>query len=199
MYSRMLRDLLVVEDRTRPSDDLMMSISLPVSSTELAKVMDLLQTGVVKASSQEECASIAAVLGGVLGVDMDQLQVEENKSNIDNTKFSAKKRKPRRTKNKIKKEKVEVVEVLSCQFCGQVFLKKNDLRKHNMFEHSGSGTRFDCPECNTSYSRKDKLNVHIRDNHENGGIMHQCEICDKVLSRKDKVREHVRRKHPGQS
>ena len=200
MYSRMMRDLLLEERRTMVSDDLMMSISLPVTRTELTKVMELLQTGVIKASSQEECSSIAAILGEVFGVEMEQLEVEDTKPSIDNTKFRAKKRKPRSPKNPIKKEKeevVEIVEVLCCQTCDQVFVHKKDLRKH-MYEHTGSGKRFDCPECNTSFGRKDKLNLHIRDKHENGGVMHQCEVCDKVLSRKDKVMEHVRRKHPGQ-
>ena len=210
MYSRMLRDLLELEDRTRLPDDLMMSISLPVSSTELTKVMELLQTGVVKASSQEECASIAAILERVFGVELlDQLLVEENKPSKVKTKISGKKRKPRRSKtkikkewigvfgNKIKEEEVEEVDVLPCEFCGQVFVKKKDLRKH-MYEHTGSGDRFECPECDTSFARKDKLKVHLRDKHENGGIEYACNFCDKVLSRKDKVREHVMRTHPGQ-
>ena len=195
MYSRMMRDLLLEDRGTMVSDDQVMSVSLPMTSTELTKVMELLQTGVVKASSQEECSSIGAILGGVFGVEMEQLQVEDNKPSIDNTKFRAKKRKPRTKKEKV--EAVDILEVLACDICDQVFIKKKDLRKH-MYEHTGSGERFDCPDCNTSFGRKDKLSLHIRDKHENGGIMYQCEVCDKVLSRKDKVREHVRRKHPGQ-
>ena len=195
MYSRMMRDLLLEDRGTMVSDDQVMSISLPVTSTELTKVMELLQTGVVKASSQEECSSIGAILGGVFGVEMEQLQVEDNKPSIDNTKFRAKKRKPRTKKEKV--EAVDILEVLACDICDQVFIKKKDLRKHK-YEHTGSGERFDCPDCNTSFGRKDKLSLHVRDKHENGGIMYQCEVCDKVLSRKDKVREHVRRKHPGQ-
>ena len=180
MYSRRLRDLLLMEDQPT-------SISLPMSSSELGQVMELLQTGVVKTSSEEECESIAAILSEVLGVDSPGLQVEDNKP-----------RKQRIQKNKIKKEKVEAEEeVFPCQFCGQLFVKKNDLRKH-MHEHTGPGTRFDCPECGSSFARKDKLNVHFRVKHEKGGIVFPCNICDKVLSRKDKVKEHVRRKHPGQ-
>ena len=190
MYSRLLRDLLVLEE------DLITSISLPVTSSELAKVLELLLTGVVRSSSREECQGIAAILAEVLGVDSPGLRVEENKPRKDKIIFSRKKRKQRTPKNKIKKEEVEV-EVYPCQFCGQTFVKKNYLRKH-MYEHTGPATRFDCPECNSSFGRKDKLNSHFRDKHEQGGLVFPCSLCDKVLSRKDKVKEHVRRKHPGQ-
>ena len=198
MYSRMLRDLLVLEDRS------LVSISLPVSSSEMAKVLELLQTGVVAASSQEECDSLAAVLVELLGIDMEHLVVEENKPFKEKMKITGKKRKPRKPrKTKIKKEEVEVkleeveAEIFFCETCPQTFQSRNDLRKH-MYEHTGSGIRFECPECNSTFGRRDKFNFHFRTKHEHGGIAFPCNFCDKLLSRKDKVREHVRRKHPGQ-
>ena len=62
-----------------------------------------------------------------------------------------------------------------CDVCGQLFNKREHLRRHLAARHSDERP-FECVHCDAKFKRKDKLKDHIRFRHL-AAKPHKCEVC----------------------
>lgn len=89
-----------------------------------------------------------------------------------------------------KHEKHEIVKY-QCEYCSQIFSKKENLNRHKRVKHEGK--RAPCPHCEYQATSAYNLQVHIEARHELKRAY--CEICDFSCSQGAKLRCHMKQKH----
>ena len=80
----------------------------------------------------------------------------------------------------------------ACDYCGQAFGQRSDLRKHIMI-HTGERP-YTCETCEKTFQRKTDLVKHTRIH--TGEKPYECEFCGKCVSDKSQLNVH-RRLHTG--
>lgn len=98
----------------------------------------------------------------------------------------------RKEKQKHKKAKRFHEKKHACEFCGQGFGQRSDLRKHIMI-HTGERP-WVCETCEKTFQRKTDLVKHTRIH--TGEKPYECEYCGKKVSDKSQLNVH-RRLHTG--
>ena len=85
-----------------------------------------------------------------------------------------------------------------CDSCGNIFARKENLKKHIHIVHEGHKD-YKCEFCSDSFTEASSLKRHIQRIHD--GLDFKCEHCGRSFSRADSLRSHVKRVHeksPGQ-
>ncbi|XP_018399863.1 PREDICTED: zinc finger protein 808-like [Cyphomyrmex costatus] len=92
-----------------------------------------------------------------------------------------------------------------CEFCGQMFRRKETLRRHMVAKHSNDkrfksnkdlytgGVSYKCGTCNKEF--KDKAQLHIHERTHNGEKPYQCEFCEDKFRIKVHLTSHMVAKH----
>ena len=87
-------------------------------------------------------------------------------------------------------------ELLPCDFCGKLFVKKASLKRH-MLSHLNS-RRWKCKQCDKSFAWKTNLNRHVNADHSSKEPkLHECQLpnCSHVYKTSEGLVNHMRRDH----
>ena len=190
MYSSVVRTVLAEERRTEE-----VIFSVPVSSKALLHLTKLLQTGDVIIGRVEDSQGVAEA-ADLLGVDVGQMYIVDEKPKVELIDVQKTNIKPSRRNTAVEKKNQPQ------RAPGPGTQKENSNPKiftEGSDKDPSLAERYQCAECDSSFFRKDKLVTHVKSKHTPGGRQRAvvCSLCAKILSRPDKLKDHIRRRHTG--
>ena len=116
----------------------------------------------------EESANVTYDMEKSIKVDVDEVDIKEDKSKHEVVKYS-------------------------CNQCDHQATNRSNLIKHIQAKHEG--VRYACNQCSQQFATQSCVTLHIQSVHE--GIKHDCTHCDYKATTQGHLRTHFQSKHEG--
>ena len=87
-------------------------------------------------------------------------------------------------------------EKLLCDICGKQFITIDIFNRHKNVHNSGSSEEFKCELCGANFTRKDNFETHQKGiSNKDGSFVHKCSQCNEIFCNSKLLKSHRNSMH----